>query len=74
VLGPVEYSLWFLTALLELSVVVCALARHSFRRYLALNLYMMGSLGVTILRYWVFSHYSFTSAEYFISTITPKRF
>jgi hypothetical protein len=64
VLGPVEYSLWFLTALLELSVVVCALARHSFRRYLALNLYMMGSLGVTILRYWVFSHYSFTSAEY----------
>jgi len=64
VLGPVDYLLWFLTALLELSVVVCALARHSFRRYLALNIYMMGSLGVTILRFWVFSHYGFASAEY----------
>lgn len=63
-LGRVDYFLWFLTALLELSVVVCALARGSFRRYLALNIYMLGSLAVTILRYWVFLHYGFTSAEY----------
>jgi hypothetical protein len=64
VLGRVDYLLWFVTALLELSVAVCALARHSFRRYLALNIYMLGSLGVTILRFWVFSHYGFASAEY----------
>jgi len=64
VLGPVDYLLWFLTALLEVSVAVCSLKRHSFRRYLALNVYMLGSLVVTILRFWVFSHYGFTSAQY----------
>ena len=63
-LGPVDYLLWFLTALLEVSVAVCSLKRHSFRRYLALNVYMLGSLVVTILRFWVFSHYGFTSAQY----------
>jgi len=64
VLGPVDYLLWFLTALLEVSVAVCSLKRHTFRRYLALNIYMLGSFVVTILRYWVFSHYGFTSAQY----------
>ena len=64
-LGPIDYSLWFLTALLEASVLVCALARHSVRRYLALNIYMLGSLVVTILRYWIFSHYGLSSTQYF---------
>ena len=63
-LGPADYVLWFLTALLEAGVVLCALKRHSFRRYLALNIYMLGSLVVTILRFWVFSHYGFSSAQY----------
>jgi hypothetical protein len=54
VLGPADYVLWFLTAILEAGVVVCALKRRSFRRYLALNIYMLGSLVVTILRFWVF--------------------
>ena len=63
-LGPADYVLWFLTALLEGSVVVCALKRHSFRRYLALNIYMLGSLIVTVLRFWVFSHFGFSSAQY----------
>ncbi len=63
-LGPVDYLLWFLTALLEVSVAVCSLKCHTFRRYLALNVYMLGSLVVTILRFWVFSHYGFTSAQY----------
>jgi hypothetical protein len=64
VLGPADYLLWFLTALLEATVVVCALKRHTFRRYLALNIYMLGSLVVTILRFWIFSHYGFSSAQY----------
>lgn len=63
-LGSADYFLWFLTALLEGSVVVCALTRHSFRRYLALNVYMLGSLIVTVLRYWVFLHFGFTSPQY----------
>jgi hypothetical protein len=64
VLGSVDYVLWFLTALVEGTVVLCALKRHSFRRYLALNIYMLASLIVTMLRYWVFSHFGFTSPQY----------
>jgi hypothetical protein len=63
--GPVDYVLWCLTALLEAGVLVCAFTRHSVRRYLALNIYMLASLLVTILRYWMFSHYRFGSGEYF---------
>jgi len=63
--GPVDYLLWALTALCELSVLVCAFARHSFRRYLSLNIYMLGSLLVTILRFWMFLHYGYTSSRYF---------
>jgi len=64
VLGPADYVLWLLTAVLEAGVVVCALKRHSFRRFLALNIYMLVSLVVTILRFWVFSYYGFRSAQY----------
>ncbi len=63
-LGPADYVLWLLTAVLEAGVVVCALKRHSFRRFLALNIYMLVSLVVTILRFWVFSYYGFRSAQY----------
>jgi hypothetical protein len=63
--GPVDYLLWALTALCELSVLVCAFARHSFRRYLSLNIYMLASLLVTVLRFWMFLHYGYTSSQYF---------
>jgi len=42
--GSIGYVIWSLASVLELCVVVCALARHSFRRYLFLNLYMLLSL------------------------------
>ena len=62
--GPVDYLMWALTGLCELSVLVCAFASHSFRRYLTLNVYMLASLLVTILRYWMFFHYGYTSIQY----------
>ena len=62
--GSLGYVIWSLGVLLELSVVVCAIARHTFRRYLCLNLYMLFSMVVSVGRYQVLSHYGLTSSEY----------
>jgi hypothetical protein len=64
VLGPVDYALWFACALLEAGVVVCALYRRSFARYLTLNLYMLTALLLTVGRFVVFASFGLTSHEY----------
>jgi hypothetical protein len=60
----VGYALWVLGALLEVAVVVCALKRHSFHRYLCLNLYMVFSFVVSVVRYEVFRQFGLQSREY----------
>lgn len=62
--GPLGYAVWFLGALLEVSVVVCAIAKHSFRRYLFLNVYMAGSFLISVGRYHFLSHFGFQSPQY----------
>lgn len=62
--GSVGYAIWFLATLLEVAVVVCAISRGCFSRYLCLNLYMMFSLFVSVGRYSVLSHYGLRSSEY----------
>lgn len=62
--GSVGYTIWVLGSLLELSVVVCALARHTFRRYLCLNLYMLSSVVVSLARYHILSDYGLRSSQY----------
>jgi len=62
--GPYQYAIWVICSILELTVVVCALAKHSFRRYFLLNLYMAASLLADISRCWFLLHYGFTSQEY----------
>ncbi len=64
-LGPFEYVAWFFGIALEAGVVLCALARHSFRRYLLLNLYMGSSCVLSLARFQVLKHYGFSSSEYF---------
>jgi 4-amino-4-deoxy-L-arabinose transferase-like glycosyltransferase len=64
-LGPAAYCIWILGGLLEAGVVVCALARGSFRRYFTLNLYMAASVTMSIGRYFVLSRYGFDSEQYF---------
>lgn len=64
-LGPFEYAVWALCTLLEAGVVVCALARHSFRRYFLLNMYMLSAVVISLARYQVLGHYGFSSSEYF---------
>ena len=62
--GSIGYVIWFLGAGLEVSVVVCALAKHSFRRYLCLNLYMLFSFLVSVGRFYVLNQYRLGSSEY----------
>jgi hypothetical protein len=62
--GSLEYLIWFLGAALEIAVVVCAIARHSFRRYLCLNLYMLLSFLVSVGRYGMLHQFGLTSGEY----------
>jgi hypothetical protein len=62
--GSFVYLLWSLESILEVAVIVCALKKHSFRRYLCLNLYMVSSLLVSVGRYWALSHYGLRSIEY----------
>ena len=56
--------IWFLGAVLEVSVVVCAIAKGAFRRYLCLNLYMSFSFLVSVARYAILSQFGFHSSEY----------
>ena len=56
--------IWFLGSLLEVCVVVSAIAKHSFRRYLCLNIYMLFSFLISLGRYYVLNHFGLRSSEY----------
>jgi hypothetical protein len=62
--GTFQYGIWSLCTFLEVAVVVCSIARGSFRRYLALNVYMLAASFVNIARFKILLTYGFTSREY----------
>ena len=62
--GPFDYAVWLICCLLEAAVLVCAFRTNSFRRYLALNLYMGSEFLISIPRLWTLVHYGFRSLQY----------
>lgn len=62
--GLTQYLIWCLCTLFEIAVVVCALKKGAFRRYLLLNIYMLASVAVTVARFEVLTSHGFTSTEY----------
>jgi hypothetical protein len=62
--GPFGYFIWFVGILGEAAVLVCALKKGAFRRYLLLNLYMAGLMIVEIGRYKILSQYGQSSTQY----------
>jgi hypothetical protein len=62
--GPFGYAIWFLGALLEAAVVVCAVKKKALRPYLLLNMYMAASFFVNIGRYNILYHYGLSSKQY----------
>jgi hypothetical protein len=59
-----QYVVWLIGALLEAAVVVCAIKRSVFRRYLFLNLYMASEVVASAVRFEILQHYGFTSPQY----------
>ena len=62
--GPIGQIIWFLGIALELSFVVCSLARKSFLRYLFLNLYLIFCLISSVSRFLVLRSYGQDSDQY----------
>ena len=62
--GTMQYVVWLIGALLELAVVVCAIKRKAFRRYIFLNLYMASEVVASAIRFEILQHYGFTSLTY----------
>jgi hypothetical protein len=62
--GPLISFIWLLGTLCEAAVVVCALKKGAFRRYLLLNLYMVGLIVVELGRYKIISRFGVDSAQY----------
>jgi len=64
-LGPLDYILWLLTALLQTAVVVCAFRARCFFEYFPLNFYMLAASILTASRYFILSEYGYKSSQYF---------
>ena len=62
--GPLQYAVWFLCTLLEAFVVVCAIKRSAFRRYLFLNIYMSAEVLASMVRFEILHKYGFQSLTY----------
>ena len=62
--GLIEYVIWSLCTLLEAAVVVCALKRGAFRKYVFLNIYMATSVLVSVVRFDILQEYGLRSSQY----------
>ena len=62
--GPFTCFIWLVGILCDAAVLVCALKKGAFRRYLVLNLYMAGLMIVELGRYKILSQYGQSSAQY----------
>ena len=63
-LGSFDYALWLISFLAEVSVVVWAVRRGDFFRYLTLNIYVLGLAADTVIRYVVYKTYGVSSTQY----------
>jgi len=66
-IGPFGYAIWLAGFLAEAAVVVCALYRREFTRYLALNLYVALNGIADCCLYFCFQRYGFDSQQYFFA-------
>jgi hypothetical protein len=62
--GPFACFIWFLGLLCEAAVLVCALKKRAFRRYLLLNLYMACVVVSELGRFKIVAEYGFSSRQY----------
>jgi hypothetical protein len=63
-LGPFDYSVWFLGAALQYYVVIRAAIKAYFLKYLSLHTYMLAAALVTTGRFWIVHSRGFASPDY----------
>lgn len=63
-LGPVDYSIWFIGFIAEVYMVVCCLLRKEIFRYFSLNFYILAAGIVTVGNYIVIQKDGFWSMQY----------
>ncbi len=64
-LGPIDYSVWIVSFLLEAYVIVCVNSpRKNFLRYLSVSVYMCCAALVALGDYFSIKHYGFQSINY----------
>lgn len=63
--GPLGYTVWLLTEVLQIAVVVCAIRAKCFLRFFPLNFYMLAASILTAARFLVLQHYGLDSSKYF---------
>jgi hypothetical protein len=64
-LGPLDYALFLIPAVLQVGVVVCAIRSKAFFKFFPLVFYMLAASIFTAARFFVYLKYGFTSAQYF---------
>ena len=64
-IGPLDYTLWVLTVVLQTVAVVLAIRAKCFLKFFTLNFYLLAASAATAARYYVFLHHGFKSREYF---------
>jgi hypothetical protein len=64
-LGPLDYALWIVTALLQAAVVVCAIRAKAFFKFFPISFYMLAASLFTVARYFILREYGYTSTQYF---------
>jgi len=64
-LGPIDYSMWSVDFLVEISCVVCLLKKRAFSRYFTLVLYLCASIAAGVGRYSIMGTSGFTSEAYY---------
>jgi hypothetical protein len=64
-LGPIDYSMWSVDSLVEISCVVCLLKKKAFSRYFTLVLYLCASIAAGAGRYSILGTSGFTSEAYY---------
>lgn len=62
--GSLASLIWYLGTALELTFVVCSVARKSFLRYFFLNLYFLLAIGSSLVRHFTLAQFGLRSHEY----------
>lgn len=63
-LSPLDYAIWILTSILELSVLLCAWRTRSFVHFFPLNFYMLVAVVFDIARFVILRQCGYTSHSY----------